>query len=85
MADGGLALAQLGAQGPDVPLAFGENQDHLKSGRVADVLEQDRRAASLMISLLGPRNALGLPAADLAAGALLTLVFAAAMKLTLLN
>ena len=60
MADGGLALAQLGAQGPDVPLAFGENQDHLKPRRVADVLEQDRCSASLMISLLGPADRLGL-------------------------
>ena len=42
MADGGLALAQLGAQRSHVPLAFGKNQDDLKSRRVADVLEQDR-------------------------------------------
>ena len=77
MADGGLALAQLGAQGPHVPLAFGQNQDDLKSRRIADVLEQDRCCASLLYRCSGPLRAFGLPAADLGAGALFTLVLTA--------
>ena len=51
-----------------MPLTFGKNQDDLKSRRVADVLEQDRCATSLMISLLGPTRALGFPAADFGRG-----------------
>src|SRR5690348_5707870 len=41
VADGGLALAELGAEGADVLLALGEDQDDLQAGRVADVLQQD--------------------------------------------
>ena len=36
-----LALAQLGAQGANVPLSLGQNQDHLQARGVAHVLEQD--------------------------------------------
>ena len=68
MADRGLALAQLGAQSTHVPLSFGKNQDHLKSRRVADVLEQDRCSTSLMVSLLGPTNRLGLARGRLRGG-----------------
>ena len=51
MADGGLALAKLGAQGANVPLAVGEDQDDLETSGVTDVLEQDRRAARDVIPL----------------------------------
>src|SRR5262249_52789838 len=59
MADGRLTLAELGAQGADVPLPLGEDQDDLEPGGVADVLEQDRGAACLVIPLLGPADGLG--------------------------
>jgi hypothetical protein len=39
MADGRLALAKLRAQGTDVAFAFGKNQDDLKPGRIAHVLQ----------------------------------------------
>ncbi len=80
MADRGLALAQLGAKGSHVPLAFGKNQDDLKPRRVADVLEQNRCSTSLMISLLGSTESLWLARGRLGAGALFTLVLTA-MKL----
>ena len=54
MADGGLALAELGAQGTDVSLAIGQDQDDLEPGGIADVLEQDRRAAGDVKPLFGP-------------------------------
>src|SRR5262249_47226196 len=60
MADCGLALAQLRAKRADVALTVGKDQDDLEAGRVADVLEQDRRAASLMKPLLCCPEALGL-------------------------
>src|SRR4029077_2502367 len=60
MADGGLALAKLRAQGTGVAFAFGKNQDDLKPGRIAHVFEQDGCSASLMISLLGAAEGLGL-------------------------
>ena len=85
MADCGLALAELRTQGADVPLALGQDQDHLEPGRVADMLEQDRRTARLMIPLLGARTPLGLVAATLEAATLLMLVFAAGMMTALLN
>src|SRR5262245_33847324 len=60
MADGGLALAELGAEGADMPLPLGEDQDDLEPRRVADMLEQDRRASRLVIPLLGPAEGPGL-------------------------
>ncbi len=60
MADGGLALAELGAQGAHVALALGEDQDDLKPGGVADVLEQNRCAPGLLKPLLGAAEGLGL-------------------------
>src|SRR5206468_1469939 len=42
VADRRLALAELRAEGSDVLLAVGEDQDHLEASRVADVLEEDR-------------------------------------------
>ena len=66
------------AQGADVPLALGEDQDDLKAGRVADVLEQDGCAAGLVEPLLGAAVRLGLRGDRLGTGAALALVFVAA-------
>ena len=48
MADGGLALAQSGGQGPDVTLSLGEDQDDLEPGGVADVFEQNGARCGLV-------------------------------------
>ena len=53
MADGGLALAQLVAQGADMALALGEDQDHLQTRGVADVLQEDRRTSGLLEPIVG--------------------------------
>src|ERR1700734_3355671 len=68
VADGGLALAQLGAKRSDMPLAFGENQDDLKSRRITDVLQQDRCSTSLVVSLLGSAESLRFPRGRLGGG-----------------
>src|SRR5271157_3207839 len=59
VADGRLALAELGTQGADMALTLGEDQDHLKPGGVAHVLEQDRRPFGLLEPLIGGLDALG--------------------------
>ena len=51
VADGRLALAELRAEGADVLLAVGEDQDHLEPGRVADVLQEDRGPLGLLRTL----------------------------------
>src|SRR3974390_1875996 len=53
MADGRLALAQLGTQGANVAFALGEDQDDLKAGGIAHMLEQDRRPLCLLEPVVG--------------------------------
>ena len=60
VADGRLALAELGAEGADVALALGQDQDDLEPGGVADVLQQDRRPLRLLEPLVGCLAALAL-------------------------
>src|SRR5205823_12581891 len=54
MTDGRLALAELRAEGADVLLPLGQDQDHLEAGRVADVLQEDRGALGVLEPLVGP-------------------------------
>src|SRR5271157_4868480 len=53
------ALAELGTQGADMALTLGKDQDHLKPGGVAHVLEQDRRPFGLLEPLIGGLDASG--------------------------
>src|SRR4051794_12776090 len=54
MADGRLALVEMLAEGTHVPFAFGQDHDDLEPGRIADVLEQDRRPPCLLEPMIGP-------------------------------
>ncbi len=60
MADGRLALAELGAKSTDVLFAIGEDQDYLEPGRVADVLQENRGTLGLVGSLISGLDGLGL-------------------------
>ena len=76
VADGGLALVQLAAEPPDVPLALGEHGDDLEPGRVADLLEQDRRTLGSLESFSASFLAL---VAFVAAFASATVAFSASL------
>ena len=53
-----------------MPFAFGQDQDHLEAGRVADVLEQDRGPLGLLEPLINGLDRLGSAEAALGAAAL---------------
>ncbi len=69
VADGGLGLAELLAEGADVVLGLGEEEDHLEPGRVADELEEDRRPPGGLRAVLGRLERLRPDRRDLRRGA----------------